>query len=233
MSIRQSGLKPILWPWFGRGMPIIGVFPLNLLSHRTTMPFVSKNGKKRRASDADYVPPSSVSKRMKTAHSSVPAPRLRPSSAKFVVSDFELEEKDDPLPPSSAPASPTFWDDDNEPIVDEPPIRVPAPLPVELELPPLAPCAEVSALPETPPASPSSGGPLTSPFLPSPLKPYGGRPRVAAPRRNARGIRARKQAAQWEDLKKAQEAAARVDVQMLQLPEEPRSRTHSALHAIV
>ncbi|KAF8186990.1 hypothetical protein K438DRAFT_1765145 [Mycena galopus ATCC 62051] len=161
------------------------------------MPFQSKNGQKPRASDADYVPPPSVAKRIKmAAHSSV-----QQASAS---SSNDEDDRDDPLPPSSAPASPTFWGDNNEPLIDETPVRAP--------------------LPETPPASPSGGAPLTSPFLPSPLKPYGGRSRVTRPHRNARGVRSLKQLAalcQWGpgDLQKAQEEAASVDAQMLQLQE--------------
>ncbi|KAJ7890049.1 hypothetical protein B0H14DRAFT_3705721 [Mycena olivaceomarginata] len=176
------------------------------------MPFEFKKGRKRRASDADYAPPSSV-KRTRTA---VPSPQLTPLTSTNHP-DPQLEEdtpSDDPLPPSSAPGSPTFWDDDNELLIDETPIHAPAPL--QLQLPTL----RDSPLPETPPTSPSGGGPLTSPFLTSPVKAYGGRPRVSAPHRNPRGIRAQKQNPKWKDLQEARETAASVEAQMLQLEAE-------------
>ncbi|KAJ7877272.1 hypothetical protein B0H14DRAFT_3436221 [Mycena olivaceomarginata] len=177
------------------------------------MPFELKKGRKRRASDADYAPPSSV-KRTRTA---APSPQLTPLTS-INHPGPQLEEdfpSDDPLPPSSAPGSPTFWDDDNELLIDEAPGHAPTPL---LQLPPL----RDSPLPETPPTSPSGGGPLTSPFRPSPVKAYGGRPRVSAPHRNPRGIRAQRQMPEWKDLQeaRARETAAHVEAQMLQLEAE-------------
>ncbi|KAJ6484129.1 hypothetical protein C8R45DRAFT_1099276 [Mycena sanguinolenta] len=148
------------------------------------MPFASR--RKRRASDADDTPSSSTP-------------------------DPQLDEDDNCLPPSSAPASPVFWGDNNQPIIDDTPIRTPSPF----ELP-LAPGPFVS---ETPPASPG-GGPLTSPFKSGPAKEFGGRPRLAKARRNSRGIRAQKQAQGWAGLKEAQEAALRVQENMLRVQEE-------------
>ncbi|KAJ7853143.1 hypothetical protein B0H14DRAFT_3450363 [Mycena olivaceomarginata] len=176
------------------------------------MPFEFKKGRKRRASDADYAPPSSV-KRTRTA---APSPQLTPLTS-INHPGPQLEEdfpSDDPLPPSSAPGSPTFWDDDNELLIDEAPGHAPTPL--QLQLPPL----RDSPLPETPPTSPSGGGPLTSPFRPSPVKAYGGRPHVSAPHRNPRGIRAQRQMPEWKDLQEARETAAHVEAQMLQLEAE-------------
>ncbi|KAK7016131.1 hypothetical protein R3P38DRAFT_2786496 [Favolaschia claudopus] len=65
--------------------------------------------RKRRASDADYKAPSSVVKRLKLSEEvqSTPIQHNRGITLQ--------EESDDPLPPSSAPSSPVFWDDNNEP----------------------------------------------------------------------------------------------------------------------
>ncbi|KAJ6493085.1 hypothetical protein C8R45DRAFT_1136051 [Mycena sanguinolenta] len=118
------------------------------------MPFVLRQGRKRRASDADYTPSPSVAKRLKQSQ-----PTRDPSPP-------ALDESDGPLPPSSTPGSPIFWNDNNQPITDNTPIRPPSPF--ELDLPPLPPSPEL----ESPPTSPS-GGPLTSPFRLSPEKRYG------------------------------------------------------------
>ncbi|KAJ7676409.1 hypothetical protein B0H14DRAFT_2656195 [Mycena olivaceomarginata] len=118
------------------------------------------------------------------------------------------------LSSSSAPSSPTFWDNNNKLLIDETPSHAPTPL--QLQLPPL----QDSPLPETPPTSPSGGGPLTSPFWPSPVKAYSGRPHISAPHRSPRGIRGQKQMPEWKDLQEAQETAAHVKVQMLQLEAE-------------
>ncbi|KAJ7859992.1 hypothetical protein B0H14DRAFT_2576911 [Mycena olivaceomarginata] len=107
------------------------------------MPFEFKKGRKCRASDVDYTPPSSL-KRTRTA---APSPQLTPLTSTNHP-DPQLEEDtpcDNPLPPSSAPGSPTFWDINNELLIDETPIHAPAPL--QLQLPPLG----DSPLPETPP----------------------------------------------------------------------------------
>ncbi|KAF7341771.1 hypothetical protein MSAN_02031500 [Mycena sanguinolenta] len=166
------------------------------------MPFPLRPGKKRRASDADYTPSSSVAKQIKmTRATREPTPDPQP------------DESDDVLPPSSAPASPVFWDENNLPIIDDTPIRAPSPF--ELDLPPLP----ASPSPETPPTSPARG-PYTSPFKSSPEKVYGGRPRVTKPHRNGRGIRAKKQTQEWIDLKEAQESAVRVQANMLRVQEE-------------
>ncbi|KAJ7364814.1 hypothetical protein DFH08DRAFT_1017460 [Mycena albidolilacea] len=176
------------------------------------MPFELKKGRKRRASDADYAPPSSV----KQTRIAAPSPQLTPlTSTNHPGSQLEEDfPSDDPLPPSSAPGSKNCWDDDNELLVDE--TLSHAPTPLQLQLPPL----RDSPLPETPPTSPSGGGSLTSPFRPSPVKAYGGRPRVSAPHRNPRGIRAQKQMPEWKDLQEARETAAHVEAQMLQLEAE-------------
>ncbi|KAF7373970.1 hypothetical protein MSAN_00609500 [Mycena sanguinolenta] len=166
------------------------------------MPFALRPGKKRRASDAEYTPSSSVAKRIKMTR-----------ATRESTPDPQPDESDDVLPPSSAPASPVFWDENNLPIIDDTPIRAPSPF--ELDLPPLP----ASPSLETPPTSPARG-PYTSPFKSSPEKVYGGRPRVTKPHRNGQGIRAQKQTQEWIDLKEAQESAVRVQANMLRVQEE-------------
>jgi hypothetical protein len=107
------------------------------------MPFEFKKGRKCRASDVDYTPPSSL----KQTRTAAPSQQLTPLTSTNHP-DPQLEEDtpcDNPLPPSSAPGSPTFWDINNELLIDETPIHAPAPL--QLQLPPLG----DSPLPETPP----------------------------------------------------------------------------------
>lgn len=143
--------------------------------------------RKQRVSDADYKPSPSISKRVKLTE--VPADK-----------DMMIDEAD-PLPPSSAPASPTYWNDDNEPEVDDTPAPFfPRPL---------------SPLPTTPSRRPAtyvsvSGDPLTSPMRPSPEKPYGGQKRVSNPHCNPRGVPEMKKGPEWTalELQRNQERAA-------------------------
>ncbi|KAJ7731954.1 hypothetical protein B0H14DRAFT_2639943 [Mycena olivaceomarginata] len=160
------------------------------------MPFELKKGRKSRASDADYAPPSSV-KRTRTA---APSPQLTPlTSTNHPGPQLEKDfPSDDPLPPSSAPGSPIFWTMTTSCSLTRHPAMH------------LLRCScnylhfGTHLFLKTPPTSPSGGGPLTSPFRPSPVKAYGGG--LAYPLRIA--------------ILEAQETAAHVEAQMLQLEAE-------------
>ena len=159
--------------------------------------------RKRRASDADYKPSPSISKRVKLTEA--PADE-----------DMMIEEAD-PLPPSSAPASPTYWNDDNEPEVDDTPAPFfPQPLPPLPMTPSRRSATSASA----------SGDLLTSPMRPSPEKPYGGRKRVSNPRRNPRGVREMKKGPEWTalELQRNQERAAQVKRDMEMLNEQKQAK---------
>ncbi|KAJ7721241.1 hypothetical protein B0H14DRAFT_2642513 [Mycena olivaceomarginata] len=167
------------------------------------MPFELKKGRKRRASDADYAPPSSV-KRTRTA---APSPQLTPLTS-INHPGPQLEEdfpSDDPLPPSSAPGSPTFWDDDNELLIDEAPSHAPTPTHLFLKLLP--------HLPLVAGHSPRHFGRVLSRPMAAGL---------AYPLRIAIlvAFEHRGKCLSGKDLQEARETAAHVEAQMLQLEAE-------------
>ncbi|KAK7027626.1 hypothetical protein R3P38DRAFT_2776632 [Favolaschia claudopus] len=174
--------------------------------------------RKRRASDTDYKAPSSVVKRLKLSEEvqSTPIQHNRGITLQ--------EESDDPLPPSSAPSSPVFWDDNNEPERSEKsPVRPMSPLNLDF-----------SPLPTTPPGN-SPDGPLTSPFIPSPVKPYGGRPRVSAPHRNPRGTRDLQKQPEWRaaKLQKARQEAEAVERALAEKEQEFKAKEKQKLQNVV
>ncbi|KAJ7827275.1 hypothetical protein B0H14DRAFT_2595428 [Mycena olivaceomarginata] len=96
-----------------------------------------------------------------------------------------------------------------------------APTPLQLQLPPL----RDSPLPETPPTS-LWWRPTHLAISAEPCQGLWRRPRVSAPHRNPRG--AQRQMPEWKNLQEAQETAAHVEAQMLQLEAE-RMRLRSEI----
>ncbi|KAK7034257.1 hypothetical protein R3P38DRAFT_3185051 [Favolaschia claudopus] len=88
--------------------------------------------------------------------------------------------------------------------------------------------------PTTPPGN-SPDGPLTSPFIPSPVKLYGGRPRVSAPHRSPRGTRDLQKQPEWRaaKLRKARQEAEAVERALAEMQQEFKAKQKQKLQNTV
>ncbi|KAK6971843.1 hypothetical protein R3P38DRAFT_2586378, partial [Favolaschia claudopus] len=93
---------------------------------------------------------------------------------------------------------------------------------------------DFTPLPTTPPGN-SPDGPLTSPFIPSPVKLYGGRPRVSAPRRNPRGTRDLQKQPEWQaaGLQQARQEAEAVEQALAEKEREFKAKQKQKLQNTV